>query len=177
MREFAMRPVIAIALLLQNQVVWFDDLTNCGTWIGVTRHRRVLQNDTAEVFARHRAAVRAKGWRILRRDRVSHETLASVSCFAGTCSSSRFRRACLLPCPIPLILGVLQEVGLCDRNRNISRRCFDVFHKVDPEFVLLFFSLTHCCYGLPPYRNSIVFPFSSSSRDTFILSSECLGTL
>lgn len=98
----------------------------------------------------------------MRRDRVSHETLASVSCFEGTCTSSRFRRARVrficFPArfPVSLMPGVLQEVGLCDRNRNISRRCFDVFYKVDPEFVPLFSSLTHCCYGIPPYRNSTI---------------------
>lgn len=182
MRELAMRPAaaIALALLQRNQVVRFDDLTNCSTWIGVSRHRRVLRNDTVAVFARHRAAAGlARAGAVQGIETRPGQSRNSGSGFLlrgnlHVLSLPALSTALLLDPPVPLAPGVLQEVELCDRNRNISRRCFDVFHKVDPELTLspLSSSLTHCCYGLPPYIDFAAC-LSLHSRNTFILSSEC----
>lgn len=86
-----------------------------------------------------------------RGDQASHETTASTSCprnlhvlpplsALSRCPSLTplvlFSSSTSPPPPAPSISNalVLQEVGEpCDRNRNISERCFDVFHKVDPE--------------------------------------------
>lgn len=76
------------------------------------------------------------GGRVLRRDQVSHETPVSTSCFEETCTSFCFRLYLLLSCLIPCPSRARRSAGsraVCDRNRNISRRCLDVFHKVDPE--------------------------------------------
>lgn len=140
------------------------------------------RNDTAAVFTRHRAASGAgeggRGDRILRRDQVSHEIPASISCSEETCTSFRFRLYLLLSCldPLSLSRSACCRKSSCVTGIVIFRDVASTFStKLTPNSYAPISSLTHCCYGLPPYIDFAASLFLHS-RNTFILSSECLGT-